>query len=134
MIVSPLLHSRIRHKHAEIVLVEGEIEAATGESRTLIAPFHIHHGDDEIFYVLSGRIGFSIDDTDLTAVAGDAVLVPRGTVHSWWNASTVPARYLIAMSKRLDDLINALHSENLSPEQMSRVFTDHDSTLLGWSR
>lgn len=134
MIVSPLLHSGIRHDSADIVLVEGELECAPEGTRQLIAPFHIHHKDDEIFYVLSGSIGFSIDDDEIIAAAGDAVLVPRGAAHSWWNVGESPARYLIAMSKRLDDLINALHSAPLSPDEMAQVFTDHESTLLGWRR
>lgn len=134
MFVSPLMGSAIRDDAADIVLVEGEIDGATGDDRMLIAPFHIHHSDEEIFYVLSGRIGFIVGDEEFIASAGDAVLVPPGSVHSWWNESEMPARYLIVMSKRLDDLINALHAAPRSPEEMQQIFTAHDSTLLGWTR
>lgn len=133
MIVSPLLGSAIRDETATIVMVEGEIDGAIGDDRMLIAPYHIHHSDDELFYVLSGRIAFRGDEL-LIASEGDAVLVPPGSVHSWWNASELPARYLIAMPKRLDDLINALHTAPHSPEEMQQIFADHDSTLLGWTR
>lgn len=134
MIVSPLLHSGIRYESSEIVLVEGELEAISDAARQLIAPFHIHHSDDEVFYSLSGSLGFDINGEEFIANAGDAVLVPRGAVHTWWNASEQSARYLIAMSKRLDDLINALHSAALSPDEMSAVYSNHESTLIGWSR
>lgn len=134
MLVSPLLGSAIRDEAATIVMVEGEIGGAISDDRMLIAPYHIHHSDDEVFYVLSGRIGFVVGDEEFIASAGDAVLVPPGSVHSWWNASELPARYLIAMPKRLDDLINALHTAPHSPEQMQKIFADHNSTLLGWTR
>lgn len=134
MIVSPLLNASLRHPGADIVVVEGEIDGCSSEDRMLIAPYHIHNHDEEIFYILSGEIGFIIDDDEFTASAGDAVLVPPGSVHSWWAASANPAQYLIVMPKVLDDLILALHAGPLSPEEMSQVFTDHRSTLIGWTR
>lgn len=134
MIVSPLLNGSTRHHDADIVLVEGEIDGHSGEERMLIAPFHIHHSDEEIFYLLSGQIGFIVGDDEFIASAGDAVVVPPGAVHTWWAASKEPARYLIAMSKRMDDLIIALHTGSFSPDEMPQVFADHDSTLIGWTR
>lgn len=134
MHVSPLLHGSIRHPQADIVLVEGELEATPDVERLLIAPYHIHHSDEEIFYVLTGQVGFEIGDQEFIATPGDAVLVPPGEIHSWWNASPTPSRYLIAMPKRLDDLILAIHAGPLPPDEMAQVFTDHDSTLLGWTR
>lgn len=134
MKVSPLIGGSIRDSNSDIVLVEGEIEGATGENRLLIAPYHIHHTDPEIFYVLAGRIGFEIDDEILVASAGDAVLVPPGAIHCWWTDSPKPARYLIAMPKRLDDLIRAIHAEPRDPEAMAQLYRDYDSTLIGWTR
>lgn len=134
MLVSPLLNGSLRHPDADIVLVEGEIEGNSGEDRMLIAPYHIHHADEEIFYILSGQIGFVVGDDEFIAAAGDAVLVPPGAVHTWWSASESPARYLIAMPKRLDGLITTLHNGSYGPENMAQAFSDHDSTLIGWTR
>lgn len=134
MLVSPLLNGSIRHPDSNIVLVEGEIDGRTGEERLLIAPYHVHHSDEEIFYVLSGTIGFEIDESRYIASAGDAVLVPAGAVHTWWVDSDSPARYLIAMPQRLDDLVNALHDGSYAPSDFAQAFADHDSTLIGWTR
>lgn len=134
MLVSPLKNGSLRHPDADIVLVEGEIDGHTGQDRLLIAPYHIHHSDEELFYVLSGQIGFIVGDEEFIASAGDAVLVPPGAVHTWWAASESPARYLIAMSQRIDDLIISLHDRSYAPEDMARAFSDHDSTLIGWTR
>lgn len=134
MHASPLFNGSLRHPEANIVLVEGEIEGATGDERLLIAPYHIHHSDEELFYVLTGQIGFIVGDNEFIAAAGDAVLVPPGTIHTWWAASAEPARYLIAMPKRMDDLIIAIHSNAASYENMEAVFADYDSTFIGWTR
>lgn len=134
MLFSPLLNGSTRHPHADIVLVEGEIEGQAGDERMLIAPFHVHHHDEEIFYVLSGQLGFTIDTDDYIASTGDAVVVPPGAVHTWWAASEHPVRYLIAMPKRLDSLINSLHDGSYAPEDFAKAFEDHDSTLIGWTR
>lgn len=134
MKISPLLHSSTRSHAHDIVMTEGELDAASGSDRLLIAPYHVHHHDDEIFYVLGGQIGFVINDEEIIAATGDAVVVPPGAVHTWWNTSATPARYIIAMTKRINDLILAIHSGKYSEEQMEQLYKDHDSALIGWSR
>lgn len=134
MHVSPLLHDSVRHPDADIVLTEGELDPATPGERLLVAPWHIHRSDEEIFYVLSGRIGFNVGDDEFIAVAGDAVLVPPGAIHNWWNADPEPARYLIAMSKKMDDLINKIHEHYRDEDEMKALFEEHDTTYIGWSR
>lgn len=134
MHVSPLLHDSVRHPDADIVLTEGELDPATPGERLLVAPWHIHRSDEEIFYVLSGRIGFNVADDEFIAVAGDAVLVPPGAIHNWWNADPEPARYLIAMSKKMDDLINKIHEHYRDEDEMKALFEEHDTTYIGWSR
>lgn len=134
MHISPLLHDSARHPDAAIVLTEGELDAATPGEQLLIAPWHIHRDDEEIFYVLSGRIGFNVADDEFIASAGDAVLVPPGAAHTWWNADPVPARYLIAMSRKMADLISGIHARNRNEDEMKLLFEEHDSTYIGWSR
>lgn len=51
-----------------------------------IAPLHVHHADDEAWYVLAGRLGFRLGDEELSAGPGQTVLAPRGVAHTFWNA------------------------------------------------
>lgn len=46
-------------------------------------PLHVHHRDDEAWYVLDGRLSFTVDGTYITAAAGDFVWAPRGLPHSF---------------------------------------------------
>lgn len=56
-------------------------------------PPHVHHQEDEQFYVLEGELTFWVGDDTFVATAGDFVHIPRGTVHAIKNGPT-PARLL----------------------------------------
>ena len=94
-----------------------------------IAGLHLHRSDDEAWFVLEGRLGFRVGDEEREVAAGESILVPRGTPHSFWNASTAPARYLLVMTPRIHRLIEALHAGDRS--DFARIFEEHDSQLLG---
>ena len=56
---------------------------------------HLHHEEDQAFYILEGEHEFVCDGRALAAKAGSFVYVPRGTVHSYENVGTEPGRLLI---------------------------------------
>jgi len=61
------------------------------------------------------------------------VLAPRGVPHTYWNAQEHPSRYLLAMTPRIQRLIDALHGEtSLDEAGVARVFAEHASEYLGW--
>jgi mannose-6-phosphate isomerase-like protein (cupin superfamily) len=92
-----------------------------------IAPLHIHHGDDEAWYVLEGQLGFRLGDEDVLAGAGSAVLAPRGIPHTYWNAGEEEARYLLVMTPRIARLIEAIHAPGAD---IAQVFAAHNSVML----
>lgn len=61
-------------------------------------PPHIHHVQDEIFYVLEGQIAFFGEDGAVEGGPGTLVFVPRGTVHAFKNVGKTDARMLITMT------------------------------------
>ena len=78
--------------------------------------------------MLEGRLGFRIGDSQREVGAGDSLLVPRGTPHSYWNALREPTRYLLVMTPRIHALIEALHRGYRS--DYAEIFAEHDSELL----
>ncbi len=90
-------YKHIKNKEAEKLAIEGgEITSilASGvdtDNRVSIfdselpagneAPWHYHEIDDEIFYIISGQIEFSVDQESFVAYPGDVVIagphVPR---------------------------------------------------------
>jgi mannose-6-phosphate isomerase-like protein (cupin superfamily) len=96
-----------------------------------IAPLHLHRAEDEAWYVLEGALGFRVGDGEVEADAGQAVIVPAGTPHSYWNATDGLTRYVIVMEPRTAALVAAIHA--MDPFDRSRLpalFEEHDSELL----
>jgi quercetin dioxygenase-like cupin family protein len=59
------------------------------------APAHIHHHEDETFYVLEGSIELRVGEATYLARPGDYLQVPRGTVHALRNVGEHTARALV---------------------------------------
>jgi quercetin dioxygenase-like cupin family protein len=57
-------------------------------------PPHLHHSEDEAFYLLEGSITFTCGDRTFNATPGSFVYLPRGIVHGFTVASAQPARLL----------------------------------------
>ena len=93
-----------------------------------IAGLHLHRGDDEAWIVLEGRLGFRIGETEREVLAGESLLVERGTPHSYWNPASEPAHYLLVMTPRINRLIEALPSGER--DDYAQIFSEHDSELL----
>jgi quercetin dioxygenase-like cupin family protein len=56
-------------------------------------PPHIHHLEEEQFYVLEGQLTYSVGDQTFQVNTGDFIHISRGTVHSFRNGPK-PARLL----------------------------------------
>ena len=57
-------------------------------------PQHIHKAEEEAFYVLEGEVNIKIGEQTIKGTVGSFVLIPRGTVHTFWNAGPTPAKLL----------------------------------------
>lgn len=66
--------------------------------RTLAAPLHRHHNEDEYSYVLEGKMGALLGSEVVIANAGSLVRKPRGQWHTFWNAGDEPCRVLEIIS------------------------------------
>ena len=94
-----------------------------------IAPLHVHHADDEAWYVLEGALRFRIGDSEYEAGPGSAVLAPKGTPHAYGNARRgQAARYLLVMTPKIRALVQALHEPGAT--DYAAIFRAHDSELL----
>jgi mannose-6-phosphate isomerase-like protein (cupin superfamily) len=57
-------------------------------------PLHVHHHDDETFYVLDGEVSLFVGDRRLTLTAGRAALAPRAIPHAY-RVESEEARWLV---------------------------------------
>jgi mannose-6-phosphate isomerase-like protein (cupin superfamily) len=96
-----------------------------------IAPLHLHHRDDEAWYVLEGTLRVRVGEQVVEVQAGAAVFAPRGTAHTYWNPGPGPLRYLLVMSSNIFRLIQEIHAmPERTPATLRAVFAKYDSELL----
>jgi hypothetical protein len=58
------------------------------------APLHIHHTEDEIFWILEGEVRFRLEGKERHVEAGDCLLAPKGKAHTYCVESARGARWL----------------------------------------
>src|SRR3954462_6195860 len=64
-------------------------------------PLHVHHRDDETFYVIDGELSLFAAGRQLTLAAGEAAFAPRDVPHTYrvesdearWLVITMPAGF-----------------------------------------
>jgi mannose-6-phosphate isomerase-like protein (cupin superfamily) len=87
--------------HRMTVLVSGEqTKNAYAVLEVLVMPGggtppHIHHREDEMFYVLDGDITILAGEQTVRGSAGTCVHIPLGTVHTFKNEGSRPARMVV---------------------------------------
>jgi mannose-6-phosphate isomerase-like protein (cupin superfamily) len=95
----------------------------------LIAPPHLHHRDDEAWYVLEGTLRVQVGKHEVEAGAGTGVFVPGGTPH--WNPGPGPSRYLLFMTANIYRLIQEIHGmKERTPDTLRVVFKKYESELV----
>src|SRR5262245_58404149 len=111
MPVAARLHgSALGSPDASLVVAEWTAPGGDPRSPRYIAPLHVHHEDDEAWYVLAGKLTVRSGSDDHHLHTGGAVLVPRGVAHTYWNPTPEPTTYLLVMTRRIQALIDALHT------------------------
>lgn len=78
-----------------------EITAPPG----LEAPLHVHHRDDEGFWILEGDATIEIGDTTIEAHAGDYAFAPRDIPHRYTVGDAGCRMLLILVPGGIEDVI-----------------------------
>ena len=55
---------------------------------------HLHDENEELFFVLQGRVAFHVGGEEVEAEAGSFLRIPAGVVHGFRNPSDTPAGVL----------------------------------------
>lgn len=60
----------------------------------MATPLHVHHAEDELWFVIDGRLSLHVDGETVTVEAGDVAFGPRGVPHAF-RVDEDESRYLI---------------------------------------
>lgn len=131
-IIAPLLAGSVLGQiGSDFVIAEWKDAGGPPGPPRWIAPLHLHHKDDEAWYVLEGTLSVRVGTDVVEAKAGSAVFVPRGTAHTYWNPGPGLVRYLLVMTSNIYSLIQEVHAlTERSPAVLKAVFERHQSELL----
>jgi mannose-6-phosphate isomerase-like protein (cupin superfamily) len=61
-------------------------------------PLHVHHREDEAFWILEGRLSLRCGDRTFEAAAGAFVFLPREVPHTFVVEGDAPARMLTLLT------------------------------------
>ncbi|GII80103.1 hypothetical protein Sru01_50850 [Sphaerisporangium rufum] len=116
----------------------------TGRALTLIeqecppgfaTPSHVHHHDDEAFYVLAGVLHAYGDDGVREAGPGSFLVLPRGRPHALANRQDVPLRLLQltwpAGFEHFVTEVAALGAGPADPARLAEVAARHGYQITG---
>lgn len=92
-------------------------------------PLHIHHGEDELFYVVEGEYLVQVGDRRFALKAGDCVLGPRAIPHAWAFTGSAAGRMVLtyAPAGKMEAFFNAWEKLGFTPGGYSRA---SDEALL----
>jgi quercetin dioxygenase-like cupin family protein len=104
-----------------IAVIEAELGA--GSSGT---PLHINTLEDENYYVVEGTLTFRVGEETVEAPAGSFVHIPKGQVHTHWNATDAPVKLLgfpapAGFERFFAELAEVLAQMPPGPPDMSRI-------------
>jgi quercetin dioxygenase-like cupin family protein len=71
------------------------------------APLHVHHRDDEAFWILEGDVTFVVGDAAIEAHAGDYVFGPRDIPHRYTVGDAGCRMLFIMVPGGLEDVLRA---------------------------
>jgi quercetin dioxygenase-like cupin family protein len=108
------------------------------------SPLHVHHLEDEWFYVIEGALTVWVDGTSLELPAGSFAYGPRDLPHTFLVTSPAPARFLLGTDPSgFEDFVRELgepataHTlapasvEMPSPEHITAVAAKYGMEILG---
>ncbi|HXQ39865.1 MAG TPA: cupin domain-containing protein [Candidatus Udaeobacter sp.] len=94
-----------------------------------VPPPHSHRDNEEVVYVLEGRLRYSVDDETRDLGPGERMHTPRGSVHAFSNPHGSTAKALIILTpdigaqyfRDVAEIANAPGGPN--PARMAEVMT-----------
>ena len=102
-----------------------------------VSPWHVHHAEDETFYVVAGRMTLLCGDRRVQAGPGTLFFGPRGIPHGFRVEGDGPARLLLLFTPGGFERFIMDMSESGPPsgppdmERLMALAAEYDNEILG---
>lgn len=99
-------------------------------------PFlHVHHREDEWYYVLSGEFIFRAGSEEFSLLAGGSIWLPRGIPHVWANTSTTEGKLILMCQpggfEKFFDEIGSVPMDKKNESTMKELMAQYGMEMLG---
>ncbi len=110
-----------------LMVLENIFHARGGPAR------HLHHNQDEWFFVVEGEFVLEIGDDRFSLGAGDSIIGPRGVPHVWACVGDGRGRILVTFSPAglMEPFFREVTRANAMPPQDPALWRAHGMELLG---
>jgi len=139
------IHGHIRLKGVNANILDVKISGSDTDGHLAIfeqtslsqgkgTPLHIHHLQDEIFYVLEGEYYFQMGDEKFSLTKGDSIFLPRKVAHAWTQVSeTGKMTVTMQPAGKLEDFFVTMAALDHEPtkEEINKMFADNDMQVVG---
>jgi mannose-6-phosphate isomerase-like protein (cupin superfamily) len=96
---------------------------------------HLHHEQDEWFYIVEGEHVIEVGEERYEAGPGGSVLAPRRVAHVWAHVGEGTGRLIAALQPagEIEEFFEDLAKLSSTPEReaLNRVFDSHSMELVG---
>ncbi len=97
-------------------------------------PLHVHHLQDEVFYVVEGSYYFQVGEEKFHLNAGDSIFLPMKVPHAWTQVSEKgKMTVLFQPAGKMEQFFVAIASLEKEPTQaeMAKLFIDSEMQIVG---
>jgi mannose-6-phosphate isomerase-like protein (cupin superfamily) len=111
-----------RHAYAVV-----ELTAPSGD----MPPLHVHHRDDEGFYVLDGRLTLFVGERTIVLGAGECGVAPSGSPHTY-RAEAEGTRWLVICSPAgFEEFVREVALAERDPAVLADISMRYGIEILG---
>jgi quercetin dioxygenase-like cupin family protein len=99
-------------------------------------PFrHVHHREDEWYYVVSGEFLFRAGDQEHSLSTGGSIWLPRGIPHVWANTADTNGKLILLCQpggfEKFFDEIGSVSMTKKNAETMRAIMAKYGMEMLG---
>ncbi len=97
-------------------------------------PLHLHHFQDEIFYVINGSYRFKVGEDIHELSTGDSIFLPRKIPHAWIQVSKKGKMNVIVQpAGKMEDFFLSMAALDHEPtgQEVAEMFSNHGMQVVG---
>ncbi len=139
------LHGHIKLKGVNANVLDVKVSGADTNGKLAVfeqtsvsqgkgTPLHIHHQQDEIFYVLEGEYLFKVGNEKFNLSAGDSIFLPKKVPHGWTQRAEKGKMLVIFQpAGKMENFFVALARLDHEPimQELIKLFADNEMQIVG---